>query len=386
MQHNEAEFLLKLLPGYYMNLTQNPRTLLPKFYGLFTYQSRGKNIRFVIMNNLLPSNVVFHEKYDLKGSTFKRRASQKEREKKLPTLKDLDFIEDNPEGITLDAEKYEALKMTIERDCRVLESFKIMDYSLLLGIHNHTLAQQLASQTVPVVPPATAPAAFYAETPGVEPEPIEPPPTGKTKSTVAALVGRLQPRFHTAMEAIQGVGGLTSSDSSANMRSGAPSVDNMSTSNVSVSKGKTEQSSRHYHQTPGVQMPVTPSVSSAPVQCDHRGGIPAHNARGDQLYLYVGIIDILQDYRLKKKLEHAFKAVVYDGDTVSVCRPSFYSTRFQQFMMNTVFRKGPSGKHNELISYLIFILFFLYFFSILVNIFYFIYFFLLSFCFHIFYF
>lgn len=34
----EAEFLQKILPGYYMNLHQNPRTLLPKFFGMFTYQ------------------------------------------------------------------------------------------------------------------------------------------------------------------------------------------------------------------------------------------------------------------------------------------------------------------------------------------------------------
>ena len=28
-----------LMPtGYYMNLQQNPRTLLPKFFGMFTYQ------------------------------------------------------------------------------------------------------------------------------------------------------------------------------------------------------------------------------------------------------------------------------------------------------------------------------------------------------------
>lgn len=38
VQHKEAEFLRKLLPGYYMNLHQNPRTLLPKFFGLFCYQ------------------------------------------------------------------------------------------------------------------------------------------------------------------------------------------------------------------------------------------------------------------------------------------------------------------------------------------------------------
>ena len=30
----------------------------------------------------------------------------------------------------------------MERDCRVLESFKIMDYSLLVGVHNIDLASK----------------------------------------------------------------------------------------------------------------------------------------------------------------------------------------------------------------------------------------------------
>ena len=34
----EAEFLQKVLPGYYMNIHQNPKTLLPKFFAMFTYQ------------------------------------------------------------------------------------------------------------------------------------------------------------------------------------------------------------------------------------------------------------------------------------------------------------------------------------------------------------
>lgn len=58
-----------------MNLNQNPRTLLPKFFGLYCYQCNSKNVRLVIMNNLLPSNVVMHQKYDLKGSTYKRKVS-----------------------------------------------------------------------------------------------------------------------------------------------------------------------------------------------------------------------------------------------------------------------------------------------------------------------
>ena len=53
-----------------------------------------------------------------------------------PTFKDLDFLEHHPTGIELETETYEAFEKTLRRDVRVLESFKIMDYSLLLGIHN----------------------------------------------------------------------------------------------------------------------------------------------------------------------------------------------------------------------------------------------------------
>lgn len=51
-------------------------------------------------------------------------------------------MEHHPEGILMEADTYAALIKTIQRDCRVLESFKIMDYSLLLGIHNLDQAQR----------------------------------------------------------------------------------------------------------------------------------------------------------------------------------------------------------------------------------------------------
>lgn len=43
------------------------------------------------------------------------------------------------------------------------------------------------------------------------------------------------------------------------------------------------------------------------------GGIPARNAKGERLLLFIGIIDILQSYRLKKKLEHTWKSMIHDG-------------------------------------------------------------------------
>ena len=103
---------------------------------LFALQCGGKNIRFVVMNNLLPSSVKMHEKYDLKGSTYKRKASKHERAKNSPTLKDLDFRDNNPEGILLEADTYSALIKTIERDCMVrvpMQAFVLL-HSVALGM------------------------------------------------------------------------------------------------------------------------------------------------------------------------------------------------------------------------------------------------------------
>ncbi|XP_064596503.1 phosphatidylinositol 4-phosphate 5-kinase type-1 alpha-like isoform X2 [Liolophura sinensis] len=289
VQHKEAEFLQKLLPGYYMNLNQNPRTLLPKFYGLYCYQCGGKNIRFVVMNNLLPSSIKLHEKYDLKGSTYKRKASKSERAKPSPTLKDLDFLDNHPEGLILEKETYDALIKTINRDCMVLESFKIMDFSLLLGVHNLDFTERRR---------------------GVSEERGGAGPTSPTESQVPST-----------SDGSQEGGAQPSGPGKANLQRG---------------KSLRTRLAQYSTALEAIQ------ANTEPVEIDNEdvppGGIPARNGKGERLLLYIGIIDILQSYRLKKKLEHSMKAILTDGDTVSVHRPSFYSNRFQQFFSQKVFK------------------------------------------------
>lgn len=71
------------------------------------------------MNNLLPNSIKMHEKFDLKGSTYKRFASPAERAKNSPTLKDLDFNEEYTTPIILDSSTYAVITDIIHRDCTV---------------------------------------------------------------------------------------------------------------------------------------------------------------------------------------------------------------------------------------------------------------------------
>lgn len=310
VQHKEGEFLQKLLPGYYMNLNQNPRTLLPKFFGLYCFQCNAKNVRLVAMNNLLPSDVKMHLKYDLKGSTYKRKASKAERVKSSPTFKDLDFMEHHPNGIFLEADTYQALIRTMQRDCRVLESFKIMDYSLLLGVHNIDMAikeKQESNKTA-------------AGTSGLD----------RNRVPDTAYGSELESDLEDAPEADQCI----AQDKAGTALNRSRSINRQrlvahSTAMESITDSKFEPIEEEGDED-------TPT-----------GGIPARNEKGERLLLYIGIIDILQSYRLKKKLEHTFKSIFHDGDTVSVCRPSFYAQRFQNFMEKTVFRKVPSTLKHQ---------------------------------------
>jgi len=48
--------------------------------------------------------------------------------------------------------------------------------------------------------------------------------------------------------------------------------------------------------------------------------------------LYFGIIDILQDYDISKKLEHAYKSLQADPSSISAVDPKLYSKRFRDFV------------------------------------------------------
>lgn len=95
-------------------------------------------MHFVVMNNLFPPHRDIHKTYDLKGSTVGRMFEEKNLETNpRATLKDLNWLSKNNHLEFGPAKRHNFVEQ-MQKDVRLLQKLKIMDYSLLVGIHDLT--------------------------------------------------------------------------------------------------------------------------------------------------------------------------------------------------------------------------------------------------------
>ncbi|XP_056129115.1 phosphatidylinositol 5-phosphate 4-kinase type-2 gamma isoform X1 [Lampris incognitus] len=162
-----------ILSDYHQHIVKcHGSTLLPQFLGMYRVSVESEETYMIVMRNMFSHRLVVHRKYDLKGSLVSREASDKERVKKklltcscvicwyhylysclllirncplkmyfipkvkeLPTFKDMDF-RNNMQKVYVTEEQKEKFMEKLNRDVEFLVKLKIMDYSLLLGIHD----------------------------------------------------------------------------------------------------------------------------------------------------------------------------------------------------------------------------------------------------------
>lgn len=156
IHHSEHKFLRKILKEYYSHVEQYPNTLLSQFYGLHRVKvPYGKKIHFVVMNNLFPPHRDIHQTFDLKGSTIGRDFKEEDLEKNpRATLKDLNWLRRNLH-LEFGPEKKRVFFDQMEKDVELLQRLKIMDYSMLVGIHDLSRGNQdnLRDKTLQVFQP-----------------------------------------------------------------------------------------------------------------------------------------------------------------------------------------------------------------------------------------
>uniref|UniRef100_A0A7N6F9J5 Phosphatidylinositol 5-phosphate 4-kinase type-2 gamma n=1 Tax=Anabas testudineus TaxID=64144 RepID=A0A7N6F9J5_ANATE len=118
-----------ILSEYHQHIVKcHGSTLLPQFLGMYRVSVDSEETYLIVMRNMFSHRLVVHRKYDLK---VRRKCTTN----KLPTFKDMDF-RNNMQKIYVTEEQKGKLMEKLNRDVEFLVRLKIMDYSLLLGIHD----------------------------------------------------------------------------------------------------------------------------------------------------------------------------------------------------------------------------------------------------------
>ena len=127
----ERETFLKFLPAYTRRIIEEPESKLVRIFGLF--QILPNNQDLIIMENALPNKsdcLIF----DLKGSTVDRHVPKVNSEDppRGIVLKDLNF---KRYGKLVNVENKDKVIAGLVADMKLLKDNKLMDYSMLLRIH-----------------------------------------------------------------------------------------------------------------------------------------------------------------------------------------------------------------------------------------------------------
>ncbi|KAI0016561.1 SAICAR synthase-like protein [Xylariomycetidae sp. FL0641] len=288
IHHAEHKFLRKILKDYYNHVTDNPNTLLSQFYGLHRVKMPyGKKIHFVVMNNLFPPHRDIHTTFDLKGSTVGRDYREEDLEKNpRATLKDLNWLR-RKRHLELGLQKKHLFMAQLQNDVRLLQKLKIMDYSLLVGIHDLRKGNEenLRDKTLQVFNPG-------GDGPADEPDP-------------ASVLMRTPSKMESARKAKE--------------------LRNMIKSERPKPVGETSD-----------RMPdeLAEGYSRGGLFYNDDGGIRAtheDNTVGEEVY-YLGVIDCLTHYGMIKKVEHFWKGLSNDRSQISALPPQEYGDRFLKFM------------------------------------------------------
>ncbi|KAJ6381699.1 hypothetical protein OIU77_030384 [Salix suchowensis] len=293
LRKSEVKVLLKMLPDYHHHVRSYENTLITKFFGLHRIKpSSGQKFRFVVMGNMFCTELRIHRRFDLKGSSLGRSTENVEIEENT-TLKDLDLNY----CFYLEPSWREALLQQIEIDSKFLEVQHIMDYSLLLGVH-YRAPQHLQSLM-------SYNRSITAEGLGVLAE----EDTIEDENYPQGLV--LVPRGTDGGSVVVG-----------------PHIRG---SRLRASAAGDEEVDLLLPGTARLQIQLGVNM---PSRAEHISGEEEKQTFHEayDVVLYLGIIDILQEYNMSKKIEHAYKSLQFDSLSISAVDPTFYSRRFLEFI------------------------------------------------------
>lgn len=300
IHHAEHKLLRKILRDYYTHIDKYPNTLLSQFYGLHRVKiPYGRKIHFVVMNNLFPPHRDIHQMFDLKGSTVGRDYKEEDLEKNpRATLKDLNWLRRNYH-FEFGSEKKTVFIEQLQHDVALLQRLKIMDYSLLVGIHDLSKGNEenLRDKTLRVFQPGGDR--------GAEPQP------NLLTRTPSKLENQRKARELRQI-----------------IKKEKPVLLEKSTSRMPDEMLEERKSFIFYSDDGGFQ-------------ATHEDGEP-----GEEIF-YLGIIDCLTHYGMIKRAEHLWKGMSNNKSQISPIPPEDYGHRFVKFITGLTKTKEQAERESR---------------------------------------
>ncbi|KAA1108370.1 Phosphatidylinositol-4-phosphate 5-kinase [Puccinia graminis f. sp. tritici] len=352
----ENKFLRSILKDYHLHVKANPHTLLSRFYGLHRVKlPRGPKIHFVIMNNLFPPHRDIHETFDLKGSAVGREYPE-EKAKAGAVLKDLNWVH-RGRRIELGPTKKGLFEEQLKRDTSLLQQLGIMDYSLLIGLHDMARgnSEGLRDDQLRVFQPVTdGPSVGGPNQPTPNPSLSTHPPNTHHHQQQQQQGGSppiAGPSNHpnNNMNTNPTLMGSMNNNNNNNNNGGSTSLHRKSTTTKRVEQElaasalrKAIQSSdpQLFSDSPPHRLPLKDRFMEKKkfIFYQDEGGFMASDDANQPLPViyYLGIIDILTPYSFVKKFEHFWKGMSHDKDMISAVPPVEYGDRFMNFLFSII--------------------------------------------------
>jgi len=353
-RRDEVHTLLHMLPAYYNHVTQYVDTLICRITGLYRLRKAGNTIYFFIMQNVFaaPIDRPINVRFDIKGSRIGRNAKQSELTQAVPVLKDIEFTD----GYTVNGVRHDPIilhlgehksRLFIDQlrvDADFLASNNIMDYSLLCGI------SRVNTQQPTDIPATLNKRPSLQNHYGIRKfERVIPSeminrqrialnrPTDQTHNTDTSTDTDMSSIHHVASQSSIALNDHLQTDVQAK-----PSHNNtLSTNNTTING---ERSHKHdvVDNIDATQHGIANSAIRRSSQLFNEvdGGVTS--AECNEIY-YFGIIDILQVFNARKRLEWMSKSAIHLGDSISCIPPVPYAHRF----VNTIAARVHTQCHTN---------------------------------------
>ncbi|KAJ4733506.1 phosphatidylinositol- 4-phosphate 5-kinase 5 [Rhynchospora pubera] len=268
VKKSEVKVLIRMLPSYYQHVRRYQNSLVTRFYGVHCV----KPINGQKIRFIVMGNLFCSEYRIHRRFDLKGSSYGRTADKIEEEIDETTTLKDLDLNFVfrLPSFWYKEILEQIKRDCEFLETEGIMDYSLLVGVH---FRDDLTASKM-----------------GLSPLMASPKLSCKSESFIDYI-----------------------------------------------------------DMAPDDRKPLIWLGANMPARAEHLGrhsgfgldpfllngcGILTSNQGGEvyDVILYFGIIDILQDYDITKKLEHAYKSLQVDPNSISAVDPKLYSRRFQEFV------------------------------------------------------